>query len=96
MDLVRIFGTSTAAVRQMQEHDVAARALHQRPDRRATTLSDDEIAFPVPRDSAIFDLWGAIADQDHVPQPADTGLFTPQTWTSLRPSRPQARRELLA
>jgi hypothetical protein len=87
---------SGAAVRQVEEDDIAARALHQRPDRRACPLSDDEIAFPMPWNSAIFDLWWAIADQDHVPEPAGTGLFSPQMWTSLRPSRPEAGRKLLA
>jgi hypothetical protein len=85
-----------AAVRQVEKDDIAARALHQRPDRRATSLSDDEIAFPVPWNSSICDFGWAVADQDHVLEPAGTGLFSPHMWTSLRPSRPEAGREFLA
>ena len=85
-----------AAVRQVEKDDITARALHQRPDRRATTFADDEIAFPVSGHSTICDLGRAIADQDHVLQPASTGLLAPHLGTSLRPSRSEAGRELLA
>jgi hypothetical protein len=61
-----------AAVRQVQQDDIAARPLHQRPDRRASALADQEIALPMPGNSAIRSLGWAIADQDHVPQPAST------------------------
>src|SRR5437667_9289604 len=84
------------AVRQVEKDDIAARALHQPPDCRTTSLPDDQIAFPVPRNSAIVDLRRAIADQDHVLEPAGTGLLRAHVGPSLRPSRPEAGRELLA
>jgi hypothetical protein len=82
------------SVRQVKKYDIAAGPLHQRADRRATTFSDDEIALPVPWNSAICDFRRAITDQDHVPEPALAGVFNPHMWTSLRPSCPQAGCEL--
>jgi hypothetical protein len=86
----------SAAVRQVEKDDIPAPALDQHPDRGPTTLADDEVAFPVSGDGSILDLRWPVADQDHVPEPAGTGLFSPHMGTSLRPSRPKTGRELLA
>src|SRR5215203_6065646 len=80
----------------MKKDDIAARALDQGPYRRAAALADDEIAFPVPWYSAVFDLGWALADQDHVLEPARARSLDPHVRTSLRALRPQAGGELLS
>lgn len=50
---------------EVQQHGVAARALHERPDGRAVGGAGDEVAFPMARDDTIGDLGRSLADHHH-------------------------------
>jgi hypothetical protein len=60
-------------MRQVQEHGEPGRALDECADRRAVE-PDDQVAFPVPRDGAVLNLLGSLADHDLV---CDVGLLAP-------------------
>jgi len=47
-------------------------ALDQRPDRAATALAEDEVAFPVARHRAVLDAGGPLGDVDHPRDPPST------------------------
>jgi hypothetical protein len=76
--------------RQVQQHDEPGGALDQCPDRR-TAQTEDEVAFPVPGNGAVFDLGGPCADHD---LGADE-LLAPApgacSGDAQRPPSPQAR-----
>jgi hypothetical protein len=81
---------------QVQENDVAACALDQRPDRGTSALANNQIALPVPWNGAVRGLSRAVADQDHVPQPPSTSMLGALGRAPLRAAGPQAGRQLFA
>src|SRR6266545_5072680 len=78
---------------QVQQHGEPGGALDQGPDRR-TAQTEDEVAFPVPGNGAVFDLGGPFADHD---LGADE-LLAPApgacSWDAQRPPSPQARDQI--
>jgi hypothetical protein len=60
-----------ATIRQVEKHDVQARALDQGPDRRAASFTKDQVAFPMAWDGAIRGLRRPVANHDHSPQPTN-------------------------
>jgi len=63
---------SGASVGQVHQHKIAAPAFDHSPDRRASTLSDDQVALPMARNGAVGGLGGTVADHDHVLQSTGT------------------------
>src|SRR5712692_3026569 len=77
---------------KVQQHREPRGALDQRADRRPVE-PDDQIPFPVSRDSTILDLSGAGADHDLRGDEAGTALPGPSTRHTQGSTSPQARDE---
>ena len=54
------------AVGEVEQEQVASRALDEGADGAATSCSYDEVSLPVPRDGSILDLGWSLGDHDHV------------------------------
>ncbi len=50
----------------LDQHQVAAGALHQGADRRGVGLALNQVTFPMPRRQPVFDLRRAYVDADHL------------------------------
>jgi hypothetical protein len=78
---------------QVEQHRESGRALDERADRRAAK-SDDQIAFPVPRDRSVGGLRRSLADQDLGAHEALAAPTTASRWHAQCSPGAQARGQL--
>jgi len=58
------------ALGQVEQQDIAGGPLHEGAHCRPPTLADDQVALPVTGNSPVVGLGWALADHDHVGEPA--------------------------
>ncbi len=58
--------TGRLELRELDQHDQSAGALHQRSYCTGIAFALDQVAFPVPGELAVLDLWRAHMDAQHV------------------------------
>src|SRR3954453_18645709 len=75
--------------REMQQHREPTAALDQSAD-RGSVGSEDQIAFPVPRNGPVSDLGGTLADQHVIGHEAAVALRRAVSWGSQRSTGSQA------
>ena len=77
-----------------EQHDISSLTFDQGSNRRLSKRSNDEVAFPMSRDSTIFNLSRAVRNEDHVLD------VSARIFASLRfaagPFRTQASREFFS
>jgi hypothetical protein len=81
---------------QVDENHVATGPLHQGSNGGEAALANDQVAFPVARDGTILGLGWAVADHDHVPDPARPRKLGPLVRAPLRAPRAQAGSQFLS